>query len=147
MEAQAVGEYIQQHSTSDTRIAVFGSEPEIYFYAQRPSATGYIYSYALMEPHPAALVMQREMAEEIETNHPAYVIAVRNKLSWLPYAQSHKEIFNWFASFLKNHYQKVAVVGINANYKVILVEKDQLTHLPPFVEEPLEIYKRIVDAD
>jgi len=43
-----------------------GSEPEIYFYAQRHSATGYIYTYALMEEHKYAHAMPEEMEREIE---------------------------------------------------------------------------------
>ena len=40
-----VAAYIKKHTTMDDRIAVFGSEPQICFYAGRKSATGYIYMY------------------------------------------------------------------------------------------------------
>jgi hypothetical protein len=42
------------------RIADLGSEPEIYFYAHLHSATGYIYTYGLMDEQKYAWTMQRE---------------------------------------------------------------------------------------
>ncbi len=58
-EALAVADFIQQHSQPSARIAVLGSEPEIYFYSHRLSATGYIYTYPLMEKQVYASHMQR----------------------------------------------------------------------------------------
>jgi len=46
-EAQVISEYLNQHSSPNARIAVIGSEPEVYFYSRRHSATGYIYTYPL----------------------------------------------------------------------------------------------------
>ncbi|HEU6449414.1 MAG TPA: glycosyltransferase family 39 protein [Verrucomicrobiae bacterium] len=146
MEAPVAGKFLYDHTTPDTRIAVFGSEPEIYFYARRRSAMGYIYTYSLMEPHPAASIMQREMSDEIETNHPEYLVAVRNELSWLPNRYSKLTIFDWFENYSKNNYRKIAVVGVSPNNKAVLIEKN-LEHLPQFAEAPLEIYVRISNTN
>src|SRR5262249_10244089 len=59
-ESIKIGEYIRSQSSPDDKIAVLGSEPQIYFYSKRLSATGYIYTYALMEPQPYAHQMQEE---------------------------------------------------------------------------------------
>ena len=48
-ESVKIGDYIREHSNPDDKIAVLGSEPQIYFYSKRLSATGYIYTYGLME--------------------------------------------------------------------------------------------------
>ena len=53
-ESVKIGEYIREQSAPSDTIAVLGSEPQIYFYAQRRSATGYIYTYSLMETQPYA---------------------------------------------------------------------------------------------
>ena len=62
---------------------MLGSEPEIYFYSHRHSATGYIYTYALMEPQKYAQQMQQEMIREIERARPKYLISVAMNYSWL----------------------------------------------------------------
>ena len=52
------------------RIAVIGSEPQIYFYAHRRSASGFIYVYDLVQLHRYAGPFQREMIGEIERAQP-----------------------------------------------------------------------------
>jgi len=76
-EGIEIGDYLRTHSAPDARIAVLGSEPEIYFYAHRRSATGYIYTYGMMESQPFALTMQNEMIHDIETTRPEYIVFVQ----------------------------------------------------------------------
>ena len=90
-EADEVAYYIKNHSAKDARVAVLGSEPEIYFYADRRSATGYIYTYGLMEEQPYAGEMQRQMIGEIEAAQPEYVVLVNVAASFgrLPGSKKH----------------------------------------------------------
>ena len=110
-EAVAVGTLLREHSDPAARVAVIGSEPEIYFYAQRRSATGYIYTYALMESQPYALRMQQDMAREIETNAPMFLVYVPHYLSWLPKPDSPRYLADWFEGYSRDHYEKVGTVG------------------------------------
>ncbi|MEY2481455.1 MAG: hypothetical protein QOI04_2382 [Verrucomicrobiota bacterium] len=111
-EARAVGRYIRDHSTPDSRIAVLGSEPEIYFYSHRRSATGYIYMYALMEPQPYALTMQREMIAEIESTAPDLVVLVGVYTSWLGRKESHLLVSEWLESYPRNHSEQIGFADI-----------------------------------
>lgn len=111
-EALKVGEYLRDHSDNAARVAVLGSEPEIYFYAHRHSATGYIYAYALMEEQPYALEMQQEMISEIEQARPEFVVMVNVPTSWLDSAKSHRDIFTWMARYLPDHYEPVGVADL-----------------------------------
>jgi len=109
VEAPAIARYIEQRSSPADRIAVIGSEPEIYFYARRRSATGYVYMYPLMEPQPLAARMQDEMIREIEAAHPEYVVFVRTRASWLPRPDSDRRVLTWAERYLRQCYD---VVGI-----------------------------------
>ncbi len=109
-EAVTVGDYLRAHSSPRATIAVVGSEPEIYFYAHRHSATGYIYTYPLMEPQPHALDMQHEMIQEIETNRPEYLVFVNNALSWIRYPHSNLLIYDWATQYADHFYQQIGVV-------------------------------------
>lgn len=106
-EAIELAHYLRQYSRGDSRIAVFGSEPEIYFYSGRRSATGYIYAYGLVEPQKYARRMQQEMAREIEGSEPEYFVYVRCPLSWLRSQQSDPWIFSWADQYLKSRYELV----------------------------------------
>jgi hypothetical protein len=69
-EAVKIADYIRAHTGENSRIAVLGSEPEIPFYANRRSATGFIYMYGLMEPQPYAARMQNELISDLESLDP-----------------------------------------------------------------------------
>ena len=82
-ESVEVARYIREHSAAGDRVAVVGSEPQIYFYSARRSATGYIYTYPLMELQPYAPAMQREMIKEIEAAAPRFLVFVSATSSWI----------------------------------------------------------------
>lgn len=103
-EALEISRFIQSHSNKHDQIAVIGSEPEIYFYSDRISASGYIYMYPLMETHPFALQMQKEMIREIESVKPKYLILTTISHSWLERPSSHQLVFDWFFSYQRKNY-------------------------------------------
>jgi len=103
-EAVGVANYIREHSAPEARVAVLGSEPEIYFYAHRLSATGYIYTYPLVEEQEYGSVMQAEMIKEIETVKPELLVYVLMHESWLTRAHADQKIFDWIGSYVKEHY-------------------------------------------
>jgi hypothetical protein len=117
-EAEAVADYITVHSSAQDQIALLGSEPEIYFYSKRRSATGYIYMYPLLENQPFAQQMKNDMIREIETSQPKIIVFVDNQLSWgweLDWDDSdpRMNIFTWIRSYLDAHYDLMAEVPID----------------------------------
>jgi hypothetical protein len=114
-EAIPIADYISQHSSPNARIAVLGSEPEIYFYAHRHSATGFIYTYGLMEDQKYASDMQRQMIDEIEKTQPDYLVFVRVPVSWLVHPHSDTQIFTWAENYTKEHYEYAGIADILPN--------------------------------
>jgi len=113
-ESLEIARFIRAHTKENDRIAVIGSEPQIYFYSCRRSASGYIYMYPLMENHGFALQMQKEMIREIESVKPRLLIFVRNNTSWLRRPDSHTLVSEWFQRYQKEHY---SLVGLVDSYK------------------------------
>ena len=111
-EALPVAEYLKEHTAPTETVLVFGSEPEIYFYAHRHSATGYIYTYSLTEDQPYWPVMQRQMMQEVEANRPAYVVFVNVKFSWIYAANSPQvaALSAWFDQYMARDFQEVGMV-------------------------------------
>jgi len=102
-ESEIIAKYIYNNSSPDARVAVLGSEPEIYFLARRRSATGYIYTYGLMEEQPFARQMQDEMIREIGDHPPEFIVFADNPLSWARKPASDPKIFNWWDSYQTNY--------------------------------------------
>ena len=111
-ESLKIAEYVKANSSSDDTIAILGSEPQIFFYTNRRSATSYIYMYPLMEPQPYALQMQEEMIQQIETAKPKFLIFVNVFTSWLTQPTSEKMIFDWFQKYQEKYYRLIGVIDI-----------------------------------
>jgi 4-amino-4-deoxy-L-arabinose transferase-like glycosyltransferase len=111
-ESVRVAEYLRDHTEADDTIAVLGSEPQIYFYSKRHSATGYIYTYGLMEPQSYARQMQEEMIRQIESARPKYVIWIGVPASWLQQATSEGLILAWANDYTGKFYDVVGLVNI-----------------------------------
>jgi len=113
LESIKIGEYIRAQSSVSDTIAVLGSEPQIYFYSRRHSATGYIYTYGLMEPQPYAHQMQQEMMREIETAHPKFLVMVVVNKSWLAGRDSDQSILRWADAYCDTNYEEVGLINIS----------------------------------
>jgi hypothetical protein len=136
-----VAGYIKQHSSKDARVAILGSEPQIYFYAQRHSVTGYIYTYALMEAQPYALTMQQEMMKEIISGKPEYLVFFEYPGSWLKQPSSPLAIFQWFDAYSKEFYEKVGVLVQKHNEAAVFLWDDDAKKHPDSAKPLLEIYR------
>jgi len=112
VEAEAVAEYIRSNAAPEARIAVLGSAPEIYFLSRRHSATGYIYMYPLMEVHPYAERMQREMISEIESAKPEYVVLAAVPFSWGIRRESKKIVADWWEQSGQTNYDLVGATRL-----------------------------------
>jgi hypothetical protein len=111
-ESVRIAEYLRDHTDVGDTIAVLGSEPEIYFYSNRRSATGYIYTYGLMEPQSYARQMQEEMIREIESARPKYLIWISVPPSWARLPTSEGMIFAWVNDYVGKFYDVVGLVNI-----------------------------------
>jgi hypothetical protein len=109
-ESLNVADHIEQDTRADQRVAVIGSEPEIYFYARRHSATSQIYVYPLMEPQPLARQMQEAMITDIEQNPPEYLVFASFPSSWLFRPDSDYHIMDWMEGYVKQHMRRVGLI-------------------------------------
>jgi hypothetical protein len=111
-ESVRIAEFLRERTTPGDTIVVLGSEPQIYFYAHRRSATGYIYVYSLMEPHRFAERMQEEMIREVEAARPKFVVFVGIDTSWLIQPESNRKVFDWFAQYAERELKPAGLVNI-----------------------------------
>ncbi len=111
-ESVEIARYIAANSSPEDRIAILGSEPQIYFYAHRRSATRYVYAYAMMEPNPYAGWLQDQVMREIEAARPLFVVLVRVQTSWLTRPSSDMRIFEWINSYFFSQYDVAGWVAM-----------------------------------
>jgi 4-amino-4-deoxy-L-arabinose transferase-like glycosyltransferase len=141
-ESLKIAEYIKDNSSSNDTIAILGSEPQIFFYANRRSATSYIYMYPLVEPHPYALQMQKEMIQQIEKAKPKFLIYVNISTSWLTQPTSKKLVEDWVNAYYKQYYRLISVIDIVSNDHTIYRWNENAVGYTPLSEYWLAVFKR-----
>ncbi|HZV70246.1 MAG TPA: glycosyltransferase family 39 protein [Saprospiraceae bacterium] len=142
-ESLEIADYIKKNSSDTAKIAVLGSEPQIAFYADRLSATGYIYTYPLVEIQPYNQQMQEEMAREIEKNNPELIVYCLISASWLGKEGSPDTIFTWFNSYSAINYTLVGVVDIY-NERTIYKWDQETVGYKAASQQQIMVYKRKV---
>ncbi|MGB4849599.1 MAG: glycosyltransferase family 39 protein [Saprospiraceae bacterium] len=142
-ESLQIADYIRKNSSDTAKIAVLGSEPQIAFYADRLSATGYIYTYPLVEIQPFNQQMQEEMVAEIEKSKPEFIVYCLISASWLGKEGAPDIIFSWFNNYSANYYQLTGVVDIFNEQTIYKWNEEALTYKPSSQQQIL-IYKRKV---
>jgi 4-amino-4-deoxy-L-arabinose transferase-like glycosyltransferase len=140
-ESVEVARYIREHSEAGDRVAVVGSEPQIYFYSGRRSATGYIYTYPLMEIQPYAPMMQRDMIREIETASPRFLVFVSATRSWIARPGSDRTIFSWFEGYQRG-FTRVGVVDIPPRQETVYRWGDAAAVYAPRSDVWLMVFER-----
>ncbi len=140
-ESPGIAEIVRSHSRPDDRVAILGSEPQILFYAQRRSATGYIYMYPLMEQGAHALSMQEELIREVTAAAPEVLVYVHVEESWLRTPESHARIFEWFARYRRD-FRLVGAVTIRAGGSRFFADVEQLGEFNPTSGDHVTIWKR-----
>lgn len=119
--AVQVADYIRKNSPEEARIAVFGSEPEIYFYAHRHSATGYLYMYSLIGHQKYIDRMREEFKREVEVNRPEYLVYVDILDSWgerdgVPGASG---FLAWMEEYKDQNYERAGVADIGGQTRYV----------------------------
>lgn len=144
VESREIGRYLREHTAPDARIAVLGSEPEIFFYARRHSATGYVYTYNFYEPQPYIIDMQREMISEIEQARPEYVVFLKIAGSWDAWPDfsrvANTPVMNWAPKFVLTDYTPAGLVIVRPESEYYW-DKDAMNR-PPVKGWFISIFKR-----
>jgi hypothetical protein len=141
-EAEVVAKFIADHSAPEARLAVLGSEPELYFLSHRRSATGHIYTFAMMEPQPFAWKMQREMIGDIETQKPEFIVFADNIMSWNRRPDSNLALFDWWDGY-KTNYTLVGLADVISPTNTIYVfGTNYIARYPEAHGSALEVFRR-----
>jgi hypothetical protein len=146
-EALTIARYINEHSDPAAKIAVLGSEPEIFFYARRRAATGYLYTYPLMEKQRYARRMQEEMIAEIESARPEYVVSVAVPASWTEGPSTQRRILDWAEQYVGPRYDLEGVIDILSMDRTEYRWGDDARRYTPQSQYRLQVFRRKVTAD
>jgi hypothetical protein len=111
-EAREIALWLRDHASPDDRVAVLGSEPQIYFYSGLRPATPYLHAYELVQDHAYAARMQQDLIERLEAMPPRFVVFVNMGISWQPAPGAGNLLLAWVRDQLPRHYTQVGQINL-----------------------------------
>jgi len=126
LESVIVGEELNKHSSPNDLVLMAGHEPQVLYYADRKSASRFIYLYTLLIPSTKRAEYENKYINDIENKNPKFVI-----YSPLITQKGHcgyisESLIKYLDNTIKNKYQILGgyVNGSNQGWKENLNDDD-----------------------
>ena len=124
VEAMAVGAFIAERSGATDTIFIFGSEPQILYYAARQSASRYIFVYPLTGAYPDVRERQDAALREITRNAPRFLVTVSDPGSFLADPAAPTDFSEALAQLVKRSYRLAALTPLTPDGEPPLLTGD-----------------------
>ena len=138
-EKKILAERLAQVTKPDDKVFIFGADAEILFYAQRVSATRYIFLFPLYGPYSDAKDKQIAAAQEIINNAPAVIIYLPNQLFFTP--DTEQFFTQWTQSYLNQNFRMDSCLAIDQSNNVVVVT--DLPHQPSTIVNGLKVFGQL----
>jgi len=110
--AKEAARYLAERTERGEEIVIIGSEPEIYYLAERPPGTRLVFTYPLTGPYSYAASLRRELLDDIEKKRPRYVLVVQQESSLSRSGRGALELITQATPILDRLYVLEAVLSI-----------------------------------
>jgi hypothetical protein len=128
-EMPELAKRVNELTSATDKVFIFGAEPEVLFYAQRVSATRYIFLFPLYGPYQDAHEKQVATAKEVALSRPAAAIYIPNQLFSMPDTEQY--FTQWAQSYMQQDFTVESYLTV-----------DQLSHVR--LEPPADVQREAV---
>ena len=128
-ESPLVGSYLRENSEPSDRIFIFGSEPQLLFYAQRRSASRYMFVYPLMFDVKGVRERQQEALDEIHASRPKFIVGVFLASSLLEQPDTPRTLRNGLRELVESSYRLVAATPFRPDGSVAFVKGEAVRRM------------------
>lgn len=142
VEAPHIAQYIAEHTEHNESIFVFGSEPEIYFYAQRKNPTKHLFIYPLTARYGSSSDFQRDAVSAVKEAEPFYIIWIDIQTSLYASAPSpDRYVFEEIEKLISDTYvlDGYVLIGRKTSYYGLGVNQIAPSHRDEKI--PIYLYK------
>ena len=129
-ESAKIASYISEHTTPNDHIFIYGSEPQILFYAQRHSATPFVMIYPLTFAHPRYQEMQQLAWKDITITRPKFILFVQVPTSILWDRKADLLFARKLRELVDKEYHLDTKETIGGTYTMLLYQKVNPHSLP-----------------
>lgn len=140
-ESVEIGDYIRSISAPEDEILILGSEPQILVYAQRRSASKFLFVYPLVDGNWYNARLQQELIDEVTADPPAFIVHVGIRASWLDRERSNR-LAAWAQGFIDAHYATEGIVEVRPGSSVYRWGREARDY-EPGRGKLIRVYRRI----
>jgi hypothetical protein len=141
-ESWAVAKYLNEKMKTDDRIAVLGTEIQMYVYTNKISPSRFAGSGVLVEfPVIQQKQWQQEFISDVEKVSPKYVVLYAHPISWMTNPKSDMTIFGWIDKYTRENYDIIAYADIYSDQTLYVWDRENVMKNPP---NPKSQYKILV---
>ena len=128
-ESPLVASYLRENSEPSDRIFIFGSEPQLLFYAQRRSASRYIFVYPLMFALEGVRERQQQALDEIRASRPKFIVGVFLGTSLLEEPDTPMDLRDGLRELVESSYRLVAATPFRADGSVVFAKGEAVRRM------------------
>ena len=143
-ESKIIADKLNTMLKPEDKIAVFGTEIQMYFYTNRISPSRFAGSGALLEfPIAKADDWQKEFINDVEKANPRFLVFYSHAISWLANPKVNNLIFPWFDKFSAEKYNLIGYADMydnNTNY--VWAPNIDLVNNPPKSQYKIFVFER-----
>jgi hypothetical protein len=143
-ESRVIADKLNTLMKPEDKLAVFGTEIQMYVYTNKKSPSRFAGSGALLEfPVAQSKDWQKEFMADVEKADPKYLVFFNIPVSWMANPKSENLIFPWFNQFVNKSYKLIGyadMLGYTTNY-VWEPELDMVNN-PPKSENKIFIFAK-----
>jgi 4-amino-4-deoxy-L-arabinose transferase-like glycosyltransferase len=142
-ESKVIADKLNELMKDEDKLAIFGTEIQMYFYTNKISPSRFAGSGVLLEfPVSQTKAWQQEFISDVEKANPKYVVFFSLPTSWMKNPKTEDLIFPWFNQFfLKyNVIGYVEMLDNSANY--VWAPNVNLSTNPPKSNNVIYVFER-----
>jgi 4-amino-4-deoxy-L-arabinose transferase-like glycosyltransferase len=131
LEAQVVGNFVRERTRPGERLVVIGSEPELYFYADRRCPSRHAYFEYTIASHPDGGRFQREFFADVERDPPRTLVFFGHEASYAGDidVEAYVRAIDWYVDFARAHYRPIAMVDGSDPLHPVLVTGPEMARV------------------
>ncbi len=143
-ESKVIADKLNTLMNPEDKLAVFGTEIQMYFYTKKTSPSRFAGSGALLEfPVKKSEEWQNEFISDVEKADPKYLVFFSHPISWMANPNVKNLIFPWFDKFSAEKYNLIGFADMYDNTTNYVWGADiDLVNSPPKSQYKVFVFER-----
>lgn len=143
-ESKVIADKLNTMMRPEDKLAVFGTEIQMYFYTNKISPSRFAGSGALLEfPIKKAEEWQKEFISDVEKANPRFLVFYSHPISWLAHPNVNNLIFPWFDKFSAEKYNLIGYADMYDNMtNYVWTPNIDLVNSPPKSQYKIFVFER-----